>query len=196
MIWFTSDTHWGHHNLVKHGHRDFESGEAMDATLTENWNRYIGPQDIVYHLGDLSLQNELMIKSLLSGLNGREKHLILGNHDKAIAKHPHKYTYPGCFTSVQHYLELKLGSGPLDFLVLSHFAFRVWNKSHYGSIHLHGHSHGNLEPVGRSLDVGVDCKLGKVGETFRPISLDEVRDYMRERVTPSFDHHIWSPNPE
>ena len=44
---------------------------------------------------------------------------------------------------------LKLPVPGLDkpqLVVLCHYAMRVWDRSHYGSWHLYGHSHGNLPP--------------------------------------------------
>ena len=49
---------------------------------------------------------------------------------------------------------------------------RVWDRSHYGSWHLFGHSHGALPGYGLSLDVGVDCT------GFKPISLEQVAEKM------------------
>lgn len=58
-------------------------------------------------------------------------------------------------------------------IVLCHYALRVWDRSHYGSWHLFGHSHGHLPGLGLSLDIGVDC------HGYRPLSLAEVADNMR-----------------
>jgi hypothetical protein len=41
-------------------------------------------------------------------------------------------------------------------LYLHHYACRTWPAQHYGSHHFYGHSHGNLPPLGKSRDVGVD----------------------------------------
>ena len=46
-------------------------------------------------------------------------------------------------------------------MVLSHYAFRTWDKAHKGTWMLHGHSHGTL-PVYenfKQLDVGIDTHL-------------------------------------
>lgn len=51
----------------------------------------------------------------------------------------------------------------------------VWNKSHYDSWHLFGHSHGRLPALGKSLDVGVD------GHDFAPWSWGEIKTYMAGR---------------
>jgi calcineurin-like phosphoesterase family protein len=69
------------------------------------------------------------------------------------------------WTSTQPYAEIEVGG---DLVVLFHYAMRVWNRSHRGAWHLFGHSHGQLQPEGRSCDVGVDCW------DFKPVSLEKI----------------------
>ncbi len=72
--------------------------------------------------------------------------------------------------SISRYLEVKDSDDPrTPPVVLSHYAFRVWNRSHHGAIHLYGHSHGNLPGDSQSCDVGVDCW------GFFPVTLDEIK---------------------
>ena len=39
---------------------------------------------------------------------------------------------------------------------MNHYSHRIWNMSHYGAYHLFGHSHGTLDDIGRSMDVGLN----------------------------------------
>lgn len=55
-IFFTSDTHFGHNNIIKLSNRPFSSVEEMNEGLIERWNDVVGAEDIVYHLGDFSLK--------------------------------------------------------------------------------------------------------------------------------------------
>ena len=108
-------------------------------------------------------------------MNGRIN-LILGNHDdrKLIGK------LSNCFESVMSTYTLKTQTSDLvkQKVFLSHYAHRVWNCSHYGSWHLFGHSHGELDslPWGLSMDVGVDS------HNLKPISFDEVEVEMKDRI--------------
>ena len=70
-------------------------------------------------------------------------------------------------------------------IVLCHYAFRVWNKSHRGAWHLYGHSHGSLpdDPNSLSFDAGVDC------HEFTPISYERVKEIMAEKRFLPVDHH-------
>jgi len=59
-------------------------------------------------------------------------------------------------------------------IVLCHYAMRAWDRSHYGSWHLYGHSHGTLPGYGLSFEVAVDCW------DFRPVGLDVMAARMGE----------------
>ena len=189
MIHFISDTHWGHTNIIKYSNRPFNSVEEMNEALVKNWNERVQQHDTVYHLGDFAFTQYDALKKTARRLNGT-KHLILGNHDKAIIQHREDLISSGTFASIQNYVELKHAG---EFFVLFHYGQRVWNKSHHGSIHLYGHSHGSLPPFGKSVDVGVDCKeiTGSIKSAadYRPVSVDEVIAYMKKRESVVVDHH-------
>jgi len=183
MIHFTSDTHWGHKNIIQYSNRPFASVEDMNEALINNWNAVVKHDDIVYHLGDFAFLPYDNIKRIIRRLNGT-KHFIMGNHDKEIDRNRSDLIRSNTFASIQNYYELKHDG---HFIVLFHYGQRVWNKSHHGSIQLYGHSHGSLPPFGKSVDVGVDCK--EITEEYRPVSFDEVIAYMKNREFQAVDHH-------
>ena len=78
MIYLTSDTHFGHTNILKYCNRPFKDVYLMNKTLTENWNSIITPEDTVYHLGDFAFGG---ISKYLPELNG-DITMIRGNHDR------------------------------------------------------------------------------------------------------------------
>ena len=162
---FTSDTHFEHSKIIIYSNRPFSSVEEMDEAMIRNWNNVVGPYDFVYHLGDFSFsKNPGKYFHRLNGI----KHLILGNHDKgATLELP--WRWQKCM------FELKLDK---QFIVLCHYGMRVWNKSHYGSIQLYGHSHGTLPGTSQSLDVGVDCW------NFAPVNIDQIKE--RLSTLPSY----------
>ena len=55
MIWFSSDHHFGHANIIKYASRPFDSVEAMDTELIRRWNEVVGERDTVYYLGDFTM---------------------------------------------------------------------------------------------------------------------------------------------
>jgi len=157
MIWFTADTHLGHTNIIKYCDRPFDSIEEMDQKIINNWNKVVKPEDVVYHLGDFAWWRPKYYREQLNG----KIHLILGNHDY---KRIHKGDYK-LFESVNELFVLRYKD--LD-ITLCHYSMRVWHKSHYNQPMLFGHSHGTLEPYGKSFDVGVD------NNNYTPINIDEV----------------------
>ncbi len=79
-IWFTSDTHFGHDRDFLFTPRGFTNIKDHDNTLVMLWNDLIAPDDEVYHLGDVFLNNNEHGLEILSKLNGKI-HIIVGNHD-------------------------------------------------------------------------------------------------------------------
>lgn len=83
MIFFTSDHHFCHANIIKYCKRPFESVDQMNEEMVRRWNEVVGDEDTVYYLGDFSLAKQA-VELFARRLNG-EKHFIMGNHD---ACHP------------------------------------------------------------------------------------------------------------
>jgi calcineurin-like phosphoesterase family protein len=180
---FCSDTHFGHSRIIKYSNRPYTDVEEMNEKMRAEWNALVKPGDNVYHLGDFAFMPFEKLHKYTWSLNGNI-HLIKGNHDKEIDRNQRELLKQGKFVTIQHYRELKIAG---KMLVLFHYGQRVWNKSHHGSIHLYGHSHGSLPPHGLSVDVGVDCK--EITPEYRPIHLDEVLQYMSKREQAVVDHH-------
>ncbi len=83
-VFFTSDTHFGHNNIIKGnsiwGNRCFASIDEHDKTIIDNWNACVGKDDIVFHLGDFCFGNISSWEKYRHQLNG-QIYLIYGNHD-------------------------------------------------------------------------------------------------------------------
>jgi calcineurin-like phosphoesterase family protein len=241
---FISDTHFNHGNIIKYSFRPFlddvgkeillrlnqgdpkakvqwkehrlpqENILAHDEALIENWNGLVYPGHKVYCIGDFAFAKPDKIREILGRLNGLI-HLIRGNHDKNISQ------VKDCFVWIKDYYELNIEDDDANrgtqLIVLSHYAFRVWNKSHYGSFSIFGHSHSSLEDPNYdnrlTMDVGVDATAirmeqehGKESDAtaikmaqrqgkeinasyYRPISYAEIKEIMAERTFESVDHH-------
>ena len=153
-IWFTADHHFGHENIIKFCNRPFDNVQAMNETMIAQWNEVVDKSDTVYHLGDFSLSGDLNeVAGWLWRLNG-EIHILAypWHHDGRWLRRAGK----GFFPPVEKVV-LEPPIVVLDDLVLCHFPFEVWDRKHYGSVHLHGHSHGRLPKMENRVDVGVDC---------------------------------------
>lgn len=183
--YFTSDWHFNHTNICgptlskwDKGYRNFVSLSGMNQTIIDRLNSKAGPDDEIFMNGDVAFGNVYDFIYIRDQIRCRNIHLIYGNHDHKIINDP---SLQKLFATTQFYLELKEGR---EFLVLFHYAMRVWNKNGRGSVQLYGHSHGSLpEPPGRQFDIGVDSN------NFYPWSLDEVLAKGLAKPIINEDHH-------
>lgn len=172
MIYYTSDLHLGHKNIIEYEDRPFKDIYEMNIGLIKNWNDTVKPKDEVYILGDLAfVGNPLPLDILMNyikQLNGKI-HLIRGNHDTWVDK---KGFNPRLFESIDYYKEIKDTGKDI---ILCHYPIEDWNGMNYGSIHLHGHLHSNPTELYREnrFNVGVD------NWNYKPVSLKEVLDASR-----------------
>lgn len=89
MIYFSSDQHFFHSNIIKYCNRPFKTMEEMNLVMIKKWNSRVKPEDTVLHLGDLCFKHAPsespdapknaynLIKFQLNG----EIIRIFGNHD-------------------------------------------------------------------------------------------------------------------
>lgn len=170
-IYVTSDSHFGHFNIIKSCHRPFQTVEEMNQIMVDNWNSVVGPHDLVYHLGDIYMKNPQIVGKIVNQLNGKII-LIKGNHDKM--KDIKKY-FPNRFLSVENDFEFSYPFNDKKYhFVLYHYPIWSWNRRFHGVFHLHGHNHfrdplwNDFDKNGLSMDVGVD------GNNFTPIHIEKV----------------------
>lgn len=175
-VYFTADTHFNHVGILGVRPR-FCTVEAMNEWIIERWNAVVRKGDRVYHLGDFALGRPQDAASILARLNG-EKYLIRGNHDNAAC---HKLVAPR-FIWIRDYDFLTYSE---QGMALCHYAFKTWNKAHYGAWNLHGHSHGSLraDPHALQMDVGVDCN------DWTPVNFETIKQKMASKRFVPVDHH-------
>jgi calcineurin-like phosphoesterase family protein len=87
MIYFTSDTHFGHENIIRYCNRPFKSLKEMDSTIIKNWNSKIKEEDTIFFLGDFCFRksSEAPEGKLFEHYKSQLKGQIIfvqGNHDK------------------------------------------------------------------------------------------------------------------
>ena len=188
-IWFTADHHFGHENIIKYVNRPFKDAAHMDAELIERWNSKVAPEDTVYYLGDFTLSNNAY--PYIEQLNGNIK-FIFGGHDYKwwplssefiLLDWKHELLEPLVSLELPEFTS----NGKFLPVVLCHYPLLSWDRSHYGSIHLHGHTHGTtgksansgdtlLPPKNKGgangirIDVGVDC------HNYFPVSIKKIKE--------------------
>ena len=179
-VWFTSDTHFGHENIIRFCNRPFKNAEEMNAQLIRRWRETVPEDGIVFHLGDFAHGNARLWNDILSALPGR-KFLILGNHDmKAL-----RQGYMNRFELVTQQMRIRVGG---QAIILNHNPFLCYGGSYrdvwqlFGHVHSGPASHTGLDhPRLRMLfplqyDVGVD------NNDFRPISFSEVKSKIEAQI--------------
>lgn len=167
-VFFTSDLHLGHENIIRMVGRPFRDTADMDMRLVRNINQVVGVDDTLWILGDVSYRiGRDEVKVLLSQISCRDLRLVRGNHDQ-------DWSNTDLFQEICDYKELKLDGRRV---CLMHYPIASWNGMHHGSVHLHGHSHNspayNMENIMSERlvwDVGVDAN------DFAPVSWEHIRD--------------------
>lgn len=173
-IFFTSDLHLGHKNILKLSNRPFGEIEHHDDTLINNYNKIVSNDDTCYILGDICWnQSYESYRSLFNRLNGK-KIIIMGNHDNK--QNLLKCKKEGLILDLHESKTLQINK---DRVYLSHFPMREWSGFYKNAYHLYGHCHGNIDDYKQSTDIGVDCW------EYEPVSWDEVKQYIDESCDPN-----------
>lgn len=172
MRWFSSDTHFGHLNILAYTDRPFRDVQHMNEMLILNWNAVVMPEDEVWFLGDFAMGKIDQSLPLGLRLNG-EKHLVAGNHDRCwtgngakAEKWIQRYRDAG-FASIQTSATVDIAGQNVR---LCHFPpegdshekdrFTEHRPERSSLWTLHGHVHGKNRISGeRQVDVGVDANL-------------------------------------
>lgn len=183
-IFFTSDLHFGHQNIIRYSNRPWETTKEMDKALIENWNSVIGKDDIVFDLGDFAFASSWRWKEILSRLNGRH-YLILGNHD--IIRWPGDEIMK-LFDGVFQQLILKIDE---RVVYLNHYPYLcfggAWCAPQDAVYQLFGHVHSGPHNSGKDkgrlnglfpyqYDVGVD------NNNYTPISWKEIQEKITYQI--------------
>jgi calcineurin-like phosphoesterase family protein len=188
-LFFTSDEHYGHKNMITYVGRPYKNIEEETRDFINRHNARVTPgmaeHTMTWHLGDL-FWNTMSIgecTQIMYALNGSHS-LVLGNHDELIEENLD--AFKPFFKEIVLYKDMKVSNKQR--LTLCHYAMRTWRGSHKGAWQLYGHSHAELPELGQSFDVGVDNPICK----FAPLSLDEVRREMEKRKPHHVIKKVWT----
>ena len=185
-LFFTSDTHFGHANIIRLSNRPFGAVEDMNERIVENWNRVVGADDVVYHLGDAVMGKFEDNVSYLGRLNGK-KFLVPGNHDRVFSQEKparrerfRAFYEENGFEVVE---EMTYGVIGGHRFILCHFPFE--GDSHDGDRFenlrparglgmpvVHGHVHEKWRINGDQFNVGVDVN------DFTPVHEDVIEAWL------------------
>ena len=185
-IFFTSDSHYGHSNIIWMCKRPYTNVEEMNRKLIENWNNVVKPDDLVFHLGDFAFGGQPLWRSIREQLNGNII-LIKGNHDDRNLKNGCKVLFDGVYDQVKFYIENRC-------IYLNHYPFLCYGggyKSEEDAVfQLFGHVHSGPNSTGLDNDrlkmlfpyqygVGVD------NNNYTPVSWEQIKEIIHEQTTES-----------
>lgn len=174
-IFFTSDTHFGHENILKYCKRPFDNIKIHDEELIKRWNETVPEDGIVFHLGDVAFDTNKRISEILHTLHGKI-YLIIGNHDWRRITDQHKWR----FEEMTQQMSIKIGDRNI---ILNHYPLltfagawkglqATWQL--FGHVHSSPYTYEGLDHQRLSnlfttqYDVGVD------NNDFRPVSFNDV----------------------
>lgn len=187
-LWFTSDTHFWHENIIRFCNRPFNTIEEMNEALVRNWNEVVPPEGTVFHLGDFSYGNAKKLNNILYRLNGKII-LILGNHDWKMVRQG----FMSRFEHITQQMTIRAGGQPV---ILNHYPFLTYGGAYRNVWQLFGHVHSgprsdqgkdlvrlkNLFP--RQYDVGVD------NNHYRPISFTRVKEMIEKQIRETYQENV------
>ncbi len=168
-IWFSSDPHFRHGNIIGYCNRPFADAKEMDWVMVDRHNKVVMPSDHWYCLGDLSMMRPRFVKEQVGALNGH-KRLIRGNHD---------------IYRTREYLEIGFdeiyGVRVIDRIIFSHFPIQPSSLGTYVA-NVHGHIHQNDSPpptlvkhprLGERIVPYINISVEKINYT--PVDLDWIK---------------------
>ena len=183
-IFFTSDTHFWHDNIIKFCNRPFSSIEEMNDTIIDNWNRVVDNNDIVFHLGDFCFCGSDKFKELVEKLNGRI-YLILGNHDWKTIKNWHASKFEGVYQQ----LSIKVNGKKI---YLNHFPFLCYAGTYYrfedtvwqlfGHVHSSDQNKNGLDNQRLSMLFPTQYDVGVDNNNYTPVSFEQVKNIIETQM--------------
>lgn len=162
-LFVISDTHFHHENIYKFTtfggtervRPQFENAVEADREMVLRWNSVVTPEDHVWHLGDVTMGNNLAIVKELNG----HKRLLLGNHDRCTIE---QYKQAG-FQKVQAYRFCDRWG------ILSHIPLHPDTVGSRINIHGHIHERDEFGPQYRNVSVERINYTPVLLDSFKPL---------------------------
>lgn len=160
-VWFWSDLHLFHSNIISYCTRPFADAGEMNNTMLANYRAIVRDGDVVVFGGDITMGGAAVTNELLRQLPGHKIN-ILGNHDvERKGKRLHLMV-----DEVVAYLELSVGEHSV---LLTHYPVAE-DVLKLGQINVHGHIHNNhVHPSLGSGDRHINMSVEHTG--YAPVSM-------------------------
>lgn len=184
-LFWTSDLHFNHGNIIKYCNRPFISKQEMNHSLIQNWNKTVKEEDIVFILGDFCFGDKSKWRQLLNSLNGT-KYLVQGNHDRDIDI-PRE-----CFESVDDMLQIAVEDeevGHYSTIICTHYPLATWAGIQKGVLNCSGHIHSTPDLSGTGFDIILaknapwnQYDVGVDRNNFTPVSYNDLKVIFTKRM--------------
>lgn len=163
----TSDQHWDHAGTISYFKRPFRSIREMNEVMIKRWNKPVGPNDVVLHLGDLMVNpTESRLRKLRKRLNGKRIIVIMGNHElENAAINARKLRNAG--------FEVSMKGIAKNGLLLTHEPVPS-SKLKQGMINVHGHIHNLKNCDKRHINACVEMT------NYYPVNINKYYERARE----------------
>lgn len=172
-IYFTSDLHLRHKNILNFENRPYNTVEEMNEDLINKWNKTVKKNDLVYHLGDFCFGGYDRWVEIIERLNGKI-HMIKGNHDSLdTLKKLKKNGYIEEYYPVGHYMKINK-----QVMHLTHYPLELGNRPRLWS--LSGHIHSTPSRMLNQINLGCDSPINLIQDKpfGTPVSLEELTSYL------------------
>ena len=189
--WFTADLHLFHKKICEYDNAPFQGTAERNKAIQQNINAVVKAEDWLYLLGDTAFGKPEWLAYWLDGLICKNLCVILGDHDKPTiqlaTKEPKRFFWIKELTKISQVIEPREtdqnGHSKEQRIILCHYPLESWAQMHYGSWHLHGHSHGKIAPKGRRKDVGIaPCN-------YKPVSFSQLKTEFEKIPICAEGHH-------
>lgn len=178
-LYFISDLHFNHKNIIEYEKRPFANVEEMNAALIENWNKTITNEDVVYVVGDFVLGYSETVLPILNRLNGKQFILIRGNHDTSLKCSLYD-SHPKVILKDADAIITSIGKHSV-FCPITHLPLlpRPDSGSFEFTFPIHGHTHAAdpfFHPETHCFNVSADVI------DFTPVSFETIKQIIRDQI--------------
>ena len=195
-IYFMSDLHYNHSNVLKMDNRGFSDIGAMNDYIEDALQKTLKPEDILFDLGDLFWNCTVdTCEKVLNKIKCKRIYKIMGNHDK-FGLYYNQAPLKKYFKVISDLLDFNIQGqdGKKYFITASHYPILDFNGMYHGGLHLFGHTHGHIDSwVDKSsrlmVDLGFAGNLAKELGTFI-IPFQEILNHFYKK-TGGVDFNNW-----
>lgn len=174
MIYFVSDYHMKHKNVLQFEERPYQNIEEMDNDFIQKWNEVVTEEDTVVLVGDIIFHGKKKDWIEFLDKTKGKKILVKGNHDDSKAI---KDLVAEGYLEDYHEVGYSFKEDGIVYWV-THYPMGIGERPRKYSIH--GHIHNQPSQYLNQINVGVDSPHFKDKVPFgQPIPMLMIKEYVQ-----------------